>query len=196
MVNRQIKNPSGRQSTWVSCYSLFSLIQLYSPVVMIWTVMGSAMMESRTRTVMKPRSTMMRTPHWRWRSVTETRSTPSPCVVVVVISAIGRAVHVVVVPIRIAGNRCYNRSCHNWSCHYWSRSHNWGWGNYHWWRWWTKQSSNKSSRESTPESRVMMAKRHDAEAQCKCHDCQFLVHCFILHWKFVYLSLFTLYNIP
>lgn len=154
--------------------------------------MRSAMMESRTWTVVE----VMRPPHWRWRSVSETWSTPSPCVVVVVIPRIGRAVHVVVVPIGIVGYRCHNWSCHNWSCHNGSchngsRSHNWGchnwcWGNYYRWGWRTKQSSNKSSRESTPESRVvMMAERHNAEAQCKCHDCQFLVHCFILHWKFV-----------
>ena len=166
------------------------VVKNQSPMVMMW----SAMMESRTRTVVE----VMRTPHWRWRSVAETWSAPHPCVVVVVIPRIGWTIHVIVIPIRKVGNSCHNWGCHNRSCHNRSWSHNRCWGNYYRWGWRTEQSTNKSSRESTPEPRVvMMAERHDAEAQCKCHDCQFLVHCFILHWKFVvYLSLFTLYNIP
>lgn len=135
----------------------------------------------------------MRTPHRRWRSVSR-MTTPYPGVVVVIIPGIGWHIHVVVVPIRITGNRCHNRSCHN-RCrcyHCRSRGHN------HRRRWvWAKQSPNKPSCEATPESRVvMMAERHQSKAQCQCHNSQFLVHCFVLRLEVCCLSLFTLYNIP
>ena len=129
----------------------------------MWTVMESTV--------------MIGSPHWRWRTIPMPPWTsPHPCVVVVVIPGIGWAVHVVVIPIRIAGNRCHNGRCHNGS----GRNHG-CWGNYrrsrsHDHRW-AQKTTYESSSESTPESRVMMAERHQAKAHRQCHNSQFLVHC-------------------
>lgn len=142
-------------------------------------VMWSAMMESRSGTVVE----VMRTPHWRWRSMTKTRSAPHPCVVVVVIPRIGWAIHVVVVPIRIVGNCCHNRCC----------SHNWG-----------RSLDNNGSRSYRPTKDVcspsdclkpehvvpaMMAERHQSKAQRKCSYRKFLVHFSFLSVRCSYLYL-------
>ena len=122
-------------------------------------------------------STMMRSPHWRWRSVTKPRTTPNPVVPIVVITRISWAVNVVVIPIGIrwdCGCCCHHGSWRN----NWGRYHNRSRSHIGWTR--RKHAPNQPASESTPESRVMMAERHDAEAQCKCHNSHFLVHVFIL----------------
>ena len=157
------------------------------------TVMESTMMEARTGSVVE----VVRTPHRRWRSVSKPRTTPYPTVPIVVVTRIGWAIHIVVVPIRITGNRCHNRRCHNRRCrHHWGRrNHGCRRCHNHWRR---SYRATKDIRGSTdclnPQHVVpaMMTKRHKSNARCKCHDCQFLVHCLFLHWKLFTITIYII----
>ncbi len=140
--------------------------------------MMSAMMES---------TVMMRTPHRRWRSMTKTRPAPNPVVSIVVIPRIGRAIHVVVIPIRITGNRCPNRNCcHNRSCNHWCWRNHCGSGSHNYR--WAQKTTNEAASKATPES-AMMGERHQAKAHRQCHNSQFLVHCLVLRLEVCCLSI-------
>jgi len=118
---------------------------------------------------------------------------PNPCVIVVVISIIIRAIHVVVVPIGIRWSCGYNWGCNNWcSCNNRSCSdnrrgcHNHRSGTYCPSNYIGQSTNCLNAKGMIP---AMMGESHKPNAHCQCHNSQFLVHClflrlevFVLHY--------------
>lgn len=142
---------------------------------------------------------MMWSPCWRrWSMSNPTRTSPHPGIIVPIVARICWAVHVVVVAVCVCWNgccshcwcSCNNRCCHNRSCRHnrcccyhcrWCRHYHWRCGRSIHGS--ANQSTDETSRESSPESVMMVMSTHywqtcQYRQRYNCYG--FLVHCFFL----------------